>query len=523
VKTLNADVVVIGGGSTGCGIARDAAMRGFSAILVERGDIAQGTSARFHGLLHSGGRYVVSDPESAAECALENAIVKRIQPGAVEDTGGLFVALAGGDEAFEEKFLQGCAAVGLAHEEITPAAARRLEPRLSPAVTRAVKVEDGTVDGWTMTWGAVRSAVAYGARALRYTTVTGIELKGGRVAAVRCHDRKADEDVLIDAGFVINAAGPWVGQIAALVGIHDIDVVPGQGVMVAAAHRLSSRVLNRMAKPGDGDIMVPAHTVSIIGTTDTPAEDPDDLAMPRTKIQQMLDSGEALVPGFRAARALHSWVGARPLIKDARVQAGDTRGMRRGMFIFDHAERDGVDGLISVAGGKLTTYRLMAQRAVDTMCEKLGETRPCRTAEEPVPSREQHIHRITDRLAAAEATRREDPVVCECELLGRARLVELVKRYPESSLDDLRRRTRLGMGPCQGGFCAARAAGIACEEGEWSAERATAALRLFLKNRWIGQWPVLFGDLARQVALDNWSLYGALDLAHAPSGEEVVL
>jgi glycerol-3-phosphate dehydrogenase len=523
VKTLNADLVVIGGGSTGCGVARDAAMRGFAVALVERADIAQGTSARFHGLLHSGGRYAVSDPESAAECAQENAIVKRIQPGAVEDTGGLFVALEGDEAAFGDKFLRGCAAAGVPHEEIAPAAALLLEPRLNPRLTRAVKVADGAIDGWAMAWGAIRSAVAYGARVMRYTEVNGIELRHGRVAAVRCRDRKAGQDILIETGFVINTTGPWVGQVAALMGIDDIDVVPGQGVMVGVAHRLASRVINRLTKPGDGDILVPAHTISVIGTTDTPAADPDQLTMPRAKIQQMLDSGEALVPGFRQARALHSWVGARPLIKDSRVAATDTRGMRRGMFIFDHAERDGVEGALTVAGGKLTTYRLMAQRAVDAMCDKLGDQRPCRTADEPVPSREQRIHRVTDRLAAAEAGRAGDPLICECELVGRARLVELVKRYPDNSLDDLRRRTRLGMGPCQGGFCAPRAAGAACQEGEWSAERATAALRLFLRNRWAGQWPVLFGDLLRQVALDHWSLYGALDLAHVPPSQEVVL
>ncbi|MDR2252727.1 MAG: FAD-dependent oxidoreductase, partial [Bifidobacteriaceae bacterium] len=261
MRTLNVDVVVIGGGSTGCGAARDAAMRGFSVALVERADIAQGTSARFHGLLHSGGRYVVSDPESAVECRSENEIVKRIHPEAVEATGGLFLALEGDDEDFAEKFERGCVAAGLPHEAISPAAARRLEPRINPRTVRAVHVEDGTVDGWTMAWGAVRSAVEYGARVMRHTRVDGIELRGGHVAAVRCVDRKTGEETLIDTGFVINAAGPWVAQIAALMGVHDIDVVPGQGVMVATAHRVTSRVLNRMIKPGDGDILVPAHTV----------------------------------------------------------------------------------------------------------------------------------------------------------------------------------------------------------------------------------------------------------------------
>ena len=97
-KQLNCDVVIIGGGATGVGVLRDAAMRGLKAILVERVDLAQGTTGRYHGLLHSGGRYVVSDPESATECAEENAILKRIHPDAVEATGGLFVSVSGDDD-----------------------------------------------------------------------------------------------------------------------------------------------------------------------------------------------------------------------------------------------------------------------------------------------------------------------------------------------------------------------------------------------------------------------------------------
>ncbi|MDR1119170.1 MAG: FAD-dependent oxidoreductase, partial [Bifidobacteriaceae bacterium] len=244
MKALSVDLVVVGAGSTGCGVARDAAMRGFSVVLVDRADVAQGTSGRFHGLLHSGARYAVTDPTSAKECAQENAIVKRIHAGAVEDTGGLFVGLEQDAPDFADRFLEGCRACGLLHEEITPAEAIRREPRLNPRTVRAVQVWDGAVDGWTMAWGAVRSAVEYGARLLRYTEVAAIELDGGRVARVRCRGRRDGEETLIDTGFLINAGGPWCNQITALMGIHDIEVAPAQGVMVAVGHRVTARVLN---------------------------------------------------------------------------------------------------------------------------------------------------------------------------------------------------------------------------------------------------------------------------------------
>jgi glycerol-3-phosphate dehydrogenase len=534
-------------------------MRGFSTILVERADLAQGTSGRFHGLLHSGARYAVSDPESATECCVENRILKRIQPDAIEPTGGWFVALEGDGPDYSDKFLRAMERNGLPHEEVRLALARRLEPRLTRRAVQVISVDDAAVDGWALALGTVRSALEYGARVLRYTEVKGIGLTGGRTSTVHCRDRRSGEDFVIEAGFIINAAGPWVGRVATLLGIEDVTVEPAQGIMVAVSQRLVSRVLNRLRYPGDGDIMVPAQTVSIIGTTDAPASDPDRLVMPRDKIQQMLDCGEALVPGFRQARGLHCWVGARPLIRDDSVKPAETRKMRRGMFIFDHASRDGVEGMLSVAGGKLTTYRLMAQEVVDQMCLKLGSPRRCRTASEPVPppptdhfvagqvtkpgagaeapeieqpdwpispagrQRPTGPRHITDRLAEAESTRADDQIICECELVSRRALVSALRRHPDDSLDDLRRRLRIGMGPCQGGFCAARSAGIACQEDAWSAGQAVAALRLFLRNRWIGQQPLVYGELLKQIALDNWMLYGTLGLEQLPASQEVVL
>src|SRR5659263_395732 len=191
------------------------------------------------------------------------------------------------------------------------------------------------------------------------------------------------------------------------------------------------------------DSIVPVHTVCIIGTTDVKAPDPDHLRIPHDEVQEMFDAGEVLVPGFRQSRALHAWAGARPLVKDSRVGAGDTRHMSRGMSVLDHSERDGLKGLLTISGGKL--------------------------AEQPF-----------------------------------------------ASLDDLRRQLRLGMGPCQGGFCAVRATGVAHEVGTVDIDRATGLLRLFLKHRWLGLWPILYGDQVRQTALDNWIFSGTLDVEHLP-------
>ena len=289
-------------------------------------------------------------------------------------------------------------------------------------------------------------------------------------------------------------------------------------------HRLVNSVVNRCIWPADGDILVPVHTVSIIGTTDVKAVDPDQLAIPRQEVQQMLDAGEVLVPGFRDARAVHAWAGARPLFKDPRVSANDTRHMTRGMKILEHDERDGVNGILSIIGGKLTTYRLMAQHMVDIMEEKLGSQHECKTAEEIIPGNEDRkLYQVTHRLEEREEDRRSDQIICECELMSRGMLVDLMREQPTGSFDDWRRQLRLGMGPCQGGFCSLRATGIAVEEKMVDVDRATELMRLFLKNRWIGLWPILHGEQVRQTALDNWIFHGTLDIEHLPHDDEEVI
>jgi glycerol-3-phosphate dehydrogenase len=524
MRKLSAEVVVIGGGTTGVGVVRDVAMRGYSAILLDRADLAQGTSGRFHGLLHSGGRYVVTDPLSGTECAQENVVLGRIQPAAIERTGGLFFTLPGDpDPEWGDKFLAGAAEAQVPVEEIDTARALKLEPRLNPTAERVFLVQDGSVDGWQLAWTAAQSAIQYGAQILTYTKVTKILRQAGRVTGVLATDQKTGEDVTIDCGFVLNCAGPWAGQVSVMADCAPVAVIPGRGIMVAA-DRFTNMCLNLCVKPADGDIIVPCHGVSIIGTTDVKVDDPDHLDIPRDEVQKMLDAGEKLAPGFRTARVLHVWSGARPLIKDDRVAASDTRHMSRGMAVVDHSTRDDLLGLLTIGGGKLTTYRLMAEHIVDAMEAQTGEHHPCRTADEICPGNEPgHYFTLNHRLKDREADRLDDQIVCECELISRTQLADLIKAQPNATLDDLRRQLRLGMGPCQGGFCSSRAAAIAFEEGEIDIERATGLLRLFLTNRWYGLWPVLHGDQARQAALDDWILQGLLDIDHLPAQTKEVI
>src|ERR687890_2395915 len=185
VPSIQADVLVIGGGATGAGVAWDAALRGFDVVLVDRADLSQGTSGRFHGLLHSGGRYVVKDPVAAEECVVENAMLRRLVPDAIEDTGGLFVTTPDDDPAYGDRFLEGCRRANLLAEEIGVDEALRREPRLNPGIRRAFTVPDASIDAWKTVSALARGASAHGARVLPYHRVIDLHRDGDAVTGAR--------------------------------------------------------------------------------------------------------------------------------------------------------------------------------------------------------------------------------------------------------------------------------------------------------------------------------------------------
>jgi glycerol-3-phosphate dehydrogenase len=514
VPALETEVLVVGGGSTGAGVVRDAALRGFSAILVERGDLAVGTTGRFHGLLHSGGRYAVKDPLAAQECAAENAILRRTAADCIEDTGGLFVTTKWDDPAFGDEFARGCRETGVPVDEIPVSQALRLEPRLDPAISRAFSVPDASLDPWKLVWGCARSAREHGAKVLPYHRVLDLERRDDRVVGALVENELTGEQIRIRAEVVVNAAGAWAGQIAELAGCK-VTVLPGKGIMIAMNHRLVNTVVNRCKPPADGDIIVPIRTVSVIGTTDTRVANPDELEVTQGEVDEMLDEGEKLVPGFREARALRVWAGARPLFSAEEVT--DTREVSRTHTLLDHAQRDGVEGFVTITGGKTTTFRLMAEAAVDAVCEHLGVDRRCRTHEEPLAgSEEQRFYWLGSRVRAREPVPRSEEIICECELITRDRLKAAMARRQTTSLDDLRRTLRLGMGPCQGGFCIYRATGLLHAFERLDERTANSSLLDFLQERWKGVHPILHGDQLRQARLDDWIFQGLLAVQHLP-------
>ena len=374
-------VIVIGAGSTGSATAHDLALRGLRVTVIERGEVASGTTGRNHCLLHSGGRYCITDQESAIECIDENMVLRKIMPDLLELNDGLFVAITEEDLSFKERFLEACAACHIPARDVPVKHALEMEPFLNPKALAAIQIPDGVFEPFRFCLAFLATARLHGAVVRRYELVTEIISSGKSVTGVKVRDYRTGKIETLGADLVINAAGPWAEDVAAMAGVN-VPVQPTPGVMVTLDCRLNNMVLNRLNKPSDGDIIVPQRATCTIGTTSWKVKDPDLIAIPPEHIEKMIIQGEQLMPIVRKIPMRARMAVARPLIvKDAT----DERNVSRTFECFDHSY-DGVDGFVTISGGKTTTARAMAERVTDIVCNKLGIVTECRTREVPLAS-----------------------------------------------------------------------------------------------------------------------------------------
>ena len=517
------DVIIIGGGATGAGIARDCSLRGIKALLLERSDISTGATGRNHGLLHSGARYAVTDHESAVECIRENMILRRIAAHCVEETDGLFITLPEDGLDYQARFVEACRKAGIRADVLDPEEARRLEPAANPALIGAVRVPDGAVDPFRLTSSNILDATAHGAEIRTYTEVRELIREQDRIVGVKAYDHRTHAEVEFRAQVVVNAGGIWGHGIAAKAGI-TVNMLPAKGALLIFGHRVNRMVLNRCRKPADADILVPGDTISLIGTTSSkiPYDQIDNMIITPDEVDLLLREGEKLAPSLEHTRILRAYAGVRPLVASDDDPSGRT--VSRGIVLLDHATRDGMEGFITITGGKLMTYRLMAEWATDLICKKIGNDGKCRTAEIPLPgsteSREEVDRKTRNKPIAqrrssiarhgALATRIDgtdsikNSLVCECEEVSIGEVEYALENLSVNNLVDLRRRTRVGMGTCQGELCACRAAGIMGRKDPVCARKAKADLVSFLNERWKGMAPIAWGDTLRESEYTTW-------------------
>ncbi len=527
LKNKHYDVIVIGGGATGAGTARDCAKRGLKVMLIERLDFTAGATGRNHGLLHSGARYAVTDHESATECIRENMTLRKIAAHCVEETGGLFVTLPEDDLGYQKTFIESCIAAGIEAKELDPKEVIRMEPAVNPDIIGAVSVPDGAVDPFRLTTANVLDARIHGADVLTYHEVVELIQENGRVIGVKVRNSISGEEQEIRGSITVNAGGIWSHGIAKKAGI-TINMFPAKGALLIFGHRVNNMVINRCRKPADADILVPGDTISLIGTTSSrvPYDQVDNMDVTQEEVDILLNQGCQLVPSLSWTRILRAYAGVRPLIADDSDPSG--RKISRGIVCLDHATRDGMEGFITISGGKLMTYRLMAETAADMVCKKLGVNARCTTHIDPLPgsdketdnpsaSKKHIIDMSTGQIAARERhgslsskikydSDSDDALVCECEQVSVGEIKYAMDTLHVNNLVNLRRRTRLGMGTCQGGICASRAAAIL--GSKFGNERAISDLKSFLQERWKGVRPVAWGRSLAESYFTSWIYEG---------------
>jgi len=390
------DLIVIGGGITGAGVARDAALRGLKVALLEARDWASGTSSRSSKMIHGGLRYLAQgDVALVKEAASERLVLRRIAPHLARMSWfvitlpnlGALAKMRAGLWTFEKL---GNVPASETHQVWDARELKRREPLVKTAgLHGAVAYPEFLTDDARLTLANVRSAQAAGARVLNYLPVTDVLTEGGQAVGVLARAAAPGEarEVRVRGRLIVNAAGPWVDAVRALedaAAPPRLSLTKGVHVVVRRERLPVTNTVILRAPDKRGTFAVPHGDYAYIGTTDTFHEAPDAWP-PVTKgdVDYLFASAEALLETglLRASDIVSVWSGVRPLV--AQPGKGASEISRKDEVW------TGPAGVVSIAGGKLSAYRAMAERIVDQAVERLGVAgRACVTADDPLPTDE---------------------------------------------------------------------------------------------------------------------------------------
>lgn len=395
------DLLVVGAGITGAGIARDAAMRGIRTALVDKGDYGSGTSGKSSRLIHGGLRYLeLGDLRLVFEASRERRTQLGIAPHLVWPRTFIFPVYRGSRVAYW-KLAAGLLLYDLLamfrnvgrHKMLSKRQVMRAEPGLRDHDLKGgARYYDAQCDDARLTLANVRSAHRHGALTANYAEAMSFDSAGGRIRGARIRDRVSGEEFMVRASVVVNACGPWSDGVRG-VSSEQVLLRLTKGAHAAVPrHRLGNSEAITITSPIDGRVMfiLPWGNVSYIGTTDTDCEeDPDDLRANAEDVIYLLRSANAFFPNARLQPedVISTWAGLRPLLKPDHSMDPDSVSR-------EHKIVEDASGLISIVGGKLTTYRRMAAEVVDKVARRLheldgrGKPRRADTAKEPLPGGE---------------------------------------------------------------------------------------------------------------------------------------
>lgn len=374
------DLLVIGGGVTGAGIALDAVTRGLSVALVDKQDYAAGTSSRSSKLLHGGLRYLEQRDFALVREALHerSLILTRLAPHLARPVRFLYPlqhrgwerAYVGAGVALYD-VLSGLHPALPRHRHLSKQAALRLVPAMRHnALSGAVGYYDAQVDDARFVLSVLRTAVANGAVVANALAVTDMIVDHGRVAGATLRDAESGAAIQARARVVVNAAGVWAPEIERMAGAPDpLKVRASKGVhLLVPRHRIQSRSGIILRTERSVLFVIPWDQHWIIGTTDTPYDQsPDHPAVSATDVRYLLDqTNKVLRDTLTEADVVGVYAGVRPLVEPPRHSSDTTKISR------EHIVHRSAPGLVTVAGGKFTTYRIMARDTVTAAAAEIG-------------------------------------------------------------------------------------------------------------------------------------------------------
>ena len=359
-------IIVIGGGATGCGVARDLVLRGYKTILVESGNLGSGTSSRSHGMLQSGARYAVTETSFAAECYRERNIISKIFPKAVNLIGGLFIRLSNDPEDYVEKFLKCCEVAKIPTTEIQVGKVLQIERELNKNILRAFHVPDAIIYPKKLFDLLAKEIRAYGGKILTNHQVVSIKETNGVADSIVVSHNGVKTNIECDG--IINAAGPWASKVAKLINQNvELELTRGCGIFFTG--QLVKKAINRCRIPNSNDIMCPSGEESLWGTTSEVVNSPDTPTTRPDEIKELITGAQEVFPNIRNYKSFRTWSGVRPLVKPKKFDKN--LPIPRSHLVIDHKET-GLDNFLTVCGGALTTHRLMAEDAVNKLGNKFG-------------------------------------------------------------------------------------------------------------------------------------------------------
>ena len=364
-------IIVIGGGATGCGVARDLVLRGYQTILLESGNLGSGTSSRSHGMLQSGARYAVTETSFAAECYRERNIISKIFPEAINLIGGLFVSLSSDPEDYPEKFIKCCDIAKIPTKEIKISEVLKNEKELNKNILRAFHVPDALIHPPKLFDLLAKEIRAYGGEILTNHQVLSIKQTNNVVSSIIVSHKGVNNNIECDG--IINAAGPWSGKVAKLTN-QNVELQLTRGCGIFFTGQLVSQAINRCRIPNNNDIMCPSGKESLWGTTSEVVHDPDTPKTRPNEIKELLLGAEELFPNIRNYKSFRTWSGVRPLVKPKSIDKN--LPLSRSHLVIDHKET-GLNNFLTVYGGALTTHRLMAEDVVNKLGNKFGINTAC--------------------------------------------------------------------------------------------------------------------------------------------------